>query len=120
MRNTAKKWIVETDWLAEHLDAPDLIVFDGSWHLPTAKRDAKADAVRFPSEMPTLGSCVNRQFCSVAVSSDALVGISGIRATPRWTIAGPRKAGLGGASRCLWIAPPASVSLTKDGDRAAP
>jgi thiosulfate/3-mercaptopyruvate sulfurtransferase len=40
---TAKNWIVETDWLAEHLDAPDLIVFDGSWHLPTAGRDAKAE-----------------------------------------------------------------------------
>jgi len=40
---TAKNWIVETDWLADHLDAPDLIVFDGSWHLPTAGRDAKAE-----------------------------------------------------------------------------
>jgi thiosulfate/3-mercaptopyruvate sulfurtransferase len=43
VRNTAKKWIVETDWLADHLDAPDLIVFDASWHLPTAKRDPKAE-----------------------------------------------------------------------------
>jgi len=41
--NTAKKWIVETDWLAAHLDAPDLIVFDGSWHLPATGRDAKAE-----------------------------------------------------------------------------
>ncbi len=40
---SAKNWIVETDWLAEHLNAPDLIVFDGSWHLPTAGRDAKAE-----------------------------------------------------------------------------
>lgn len=38
---SAKNWIVETDWLAAHLNAPDLIVFDGSWHLPTAGRDAK-------------------------------------------------------------------------------
>ncbi len=43
MLNTAKKWIVETDWLAEHLDAPDLVVFDASWHLPTAGRDPKAE-----------------------------------------------------------------------------
>ena len=28
---SAKDWIVETDWLAEYLNAPDLIVFDGSW-----------------------------------------------------------------------------------------
>jgi len=41
--NSAKKWIVETDWLAAHLDAPDLVVFDGSWHLPTTGRDPKAE-----------------------------------------------------------------------------
>jgi thiosulfate/3-mercaptopyruvate sulfurtransferase len=41
--HTAKNWIVETNWLAEHLAAPDLIVFDGSWHLPTSGRDAKAE-----------------------------------------------------------------------------
>jgi thiosulfate/3-mercaptopyruvate sulfurtransferase len=41
--DTAKKWIVETDWLASHLDAPDLVVFDASWHLPTAGRDPKAE-----------------------------------------------------------------------------
>ncbi len=40
---SAKNWIVETDWLAAHLDAPDLVIFDGSWHLPTAGRDAKAE-----------------------------------------------------------------------------
>jgi thiosulfate/3-mercaptopyruvate sulfurtransferase len=41
--NSAKNWIVETDWLASHLDAPDLVIFDGSWHLPTTGRDAKAE-----------------------------------------------------------------------------
>ena len=40
---SAKKWIVDTDWLASHLDAPDLVVFDASWHLPTAGRDPKAE-----------------------------------------------------------------------------
>jgi thiosulfate/3-mercaptopyruvate sulfurtransferase len=39
----AQKWIVDTDWLASHLDAPDLIVFDASWHLPTENRDPKAE-----------------------------------------------------------------------------
>lgn len=43
MPKTAKNWIVETEWLADHLDAPDLVVLDGSWHLPTAGRDAKAE-----------------------------------------------------------------------------
>jgi len=37
------RWLVETDWLADHLDAPDLVVVDASWHLPTAQRDAKAE-----------------------------------------------------------------------------
>lgn len=40
---SAKNWIVETEWLATHLNAPDLIIFDGSWHLPTSGRDAKAE-----------------------------------------------------------------------------
>lgn len=43
MVNAAQDWIVETDWLAEHLSAPDLVVFDGSWHLPTSGRDAKQE-----------------------------------------------------------------------------
>jgi len=40
---SAKNWVVETSWLEEHLSAPDLVVLDGTWHLPTAKRDAKAE-----------------------------------------------------------------------------
>jgi thiosulfate/3-mercaptopyruvate sulfurtransferase len=35
--------IVETDWLAERLGTPGMIVFDGTWHLPTSGRDAKAE-----------------------------------------------------------------------------
>lgn len=43
MPDTAKNWIVETDWLADHLSSPDLIILDGSWHLPTENRDAKKE-----------------------------------------------------------------------------
>lgn len=43
MPKSAKNWIVETDWLAAHLNAPDLLIFDASWHLPTEKRDPKAE-----------------------------------------------------------------------------
>lgn len=35
--------IVSTDWLAAHLDAPDLRVLDGSWHMPDQNRDARAE-----------------------------------------------------------------------------
>ena len=43
MLATANKWIVETNWLASHLEAPDLIILDASWHLPGAERDPKAE-----------------------------------------------------------------------------
>jgi thiosulfate/3-mercaptopyruvate sulfurtransferase len=35
--------LVSTDWLAAHLNAPDIVILDASWHLPAAKRDAKAE-----------------------------------------------------------------------------
>ena len=34
---------VSTAWLAERVDAPDLVVVDGSWYLPTMNRDAQAE-----------------------------------------------------------------------------
>lgn len=34
---------VTTSWLADHLRAPDLLIVDGSWHLPTDGRDAAAE-----------------------------------------------------------------------------
>ncbi|MEM6499147.1 MAG: 3-mercaptopyruvate sulfurtransferase [Pseudomonadota bacterium] len=37
------RYIVETDWLADHLESPDLVILDGSTHLPTANRDAHAE-----------------------------------------------------------------------------
>lgn len=35
--------LVSTQWLADHLGAPDLRVLDASWHLPTAGRDPRAE-----------------------------------------------------------------------------
>jgi thiosulfate/3-mercaptopyruvate sulfurtransferase len=43
MPDTNKPVLVDTAWLASHLDAPDLVILDGSLHLPTAKRDPKAE-----------------------------------------------------------------------------
>lgn len=40
MANETRKWLVETDWLNDHLSAPDLVVVDASWHLPTTGRNA--------------------------------------------------------------------------------
>ncbi|WP_088348926.1 MULTISPECIES: 3-mercaptopyruvate sulfurtransferase [Rhodomicrobium] len=35
--------LVETDWLAEHLDAPGIVILDASFHLPGSGRDAAAE-----------------------------------------------------------------------------
>lgn len=35
--------VVSTEWLHEHLGAPDIVVVDASWHLPTAERDGRAE-----------------------------------------------------------------------------
>ena len=35
--------IVSAAWLADHLDDPQVVVIDASWHLPAAKRDARAE-----------------------------------------------------------------------------
>ena len=43
MADFSEQWLVETEWLAEHLEAPDLVVLDGTWHLPTSPRDARAE-----------------------------------------------------------------------------
>ncbi len=44
------KTLVSTAWLAQHLTDPDLRIFDASWYLPGAARDAKAeyDAAHIP------------------------------------------------------------------------
>ena len=44
------KTLVSTDWLAAHLKDPDLRLLDGSWYLPQAGRDPKAeyDAAHIP------------------------------------------------------------------------
>jgi thiosulfate/3-mercaptopyruvate sulfurtransferase len=43
MPNTPSKWLVDTDWLALHMDAPGVVVLDGSLHLPTTGRNAKVE-----------------------------------------------------------------------------
>ena len=37
---SAAQWLVETDWLAQRLDAPDIAILDATFHLPGSGRDA--------------------------------------------------------------------------------
>jgi thiosulfate/3-mercaptopyruvate sulfurtransferase len=41
--NTLASPLVSTDWLASRLGDPAIAIVDGSWHLPTANRDGKAE-----------------------------------------------------------------------------
>jgi len=43
MTNDDPNTLVSVEWLAQHLDAPDVRVVDASWYLPDAGRDAKAE-----------------------------------------------------------------------------
>jgi thiosulfate/3-mercaptopyruvate sulfurtransferase len=43
MAQNTSNALVTTEWLAQHLDTPDVRVVDGSWYLPDAGRDAKAE-----------------------------------------------------------------------------
>ena len=40
---SASRWLVSTEWLAERLGKPDVVVVDGSYYLSTQKRDARAE-----------------------------------------------------------------------------
>jgi thiosulfate/3-mercaptopyruvate sulfurtransferase len=37
------RWFVSTEWLADHLDDPSVVIIDGSWHLPTSGRSGRSD-----------------------------------------------------------------------------
>jgi len=37
------KMLVSTQWLADHLNDPDMRILDASWYLPDMGRDAKAE-----------------------------------------------------------------------------
>ncbi len=43
MQASDPQLLVTTEWLAEHLDAPDVKVLDASWHMPDTGRDARAE-----------------------------------------------------------------------------
>ena len=41
--NPASRWLKSTEWLAGQLGKKDVAIVDGSYYLPTQKRDAKAE-----------------------------------------------------------------------------
>ena len=43
MSDFSSKWLVETDWLSEHLNSPDVVIVDANWYLPNDPRDPRAE-----------------------------------------------------------------------------
>jgi thiosulfate/3-mercaptopyruvate sulfurtransferase len=43
MSEPSKSWLTETDELTAELDAPDLVIIDASWHMPSDGKDARAE-----------------------------------------------------------------------------
>ena len=43
MANDDPRTLVSTDWLAAHLNDPDLRLLEASWHMPATGRDARAE-----------------------------------------------------------------------------
>ncbi len=43
MGHPHSRWLRSTEWLAEHLGAPDIVIVNGSYYLPTMNRDARAE-----------------------------------------------------------------------------
>lgn len=46
MTDNRSRWIVSTEWLAEHLEAPDVVVVDASWYLEITQRNGYQDYLR--------------------------------------------------------------------------
>ena len=43
MSSSDPELLVSTDWLAAHLNAPDVRIVDASWHMPSENRDPRAE-----------------------------------------------------------------------------
>ncbi|SCW96667.1 3-mercaptopyruvate sulfurtransferase [Ancylobacter rudongensis] len=42
----ANPYLVSTDWLAAHLGAPNLVIVDGSWHMPATGRKGREEYLK--------------------------------------------------------------------------
>ncbi len=87
------KELVSTQWLAEHRQSPDISIVDCSWHLPTAKRDAKAEflAERIPGA----------QFFDIDVISDTESTLPHMLPKPEKFASQVRRLGIGDGKKVI-------------------
>ena len=85
--------LVSTAWLAEHLASPDISIIDCSWHMPAAKRDAKAEflAARIPGA----------QFFDIDLISDTESPLPHMLPRPEKFASHVRKMGIGDGKKVI-------------------
>ncbi len=88
--SSATPALVDTAWLAAHLDDADLIVADASWYLPQAKRDPHAEyaAAHIPGAV----------FFDIEALSDPATGLPHMLQQPALFARGLEQAGIGSDS----------------------
>jgi thiosulfate/3-mercaptopyruvate sulfurtransferase len=82
-----EKLFVSPEWLAERLDAPDIVVFDASWHMPAAGRDPRAEFLA--------GHIPGAQFFDIDAIADPSTGLPHMLPKPEVFAAEMRRLGFG-------------------------
>ena len=90
---TERRWLVDTEWLATRLEAPDIVVVDGSWHLPTAGRDAHAEYLE--AHIP------GAVFFDIDDIADKSTGLPHMLPSPEAFASRMRKLGIGDGKRVV-------------------
>ena len=90
---TERRWLVDTEWLAARLEAPDIVVVDGSWHLPAAGRDAHAEYLE--AHIP------GAVFFDIDDIADKSTGLPHMLPSPEAFASRMRKLGIGDGKRVV-------------------
>jgi thiosulfate/3-mercaptopyruvate sulfurtransferase len=89
----AAQWLVETDWLAKHLDSPDIVVLDATFHLPGSGREAPREF----SEAHIPGAL----FFDIEEISNSATSLPHMLPTPEKFSSRVRKMGIGDGMRVI-------------------
>lgn len=84
---------VSADWLAAHLLDADLAIFDASWHMPAAGRDARAEFLA--------GHIPGAQFFDIDAVADLSVNLPHMLPKPDVFAAEMRRLGFGDGTRAI-------------------
>lgn len=84
---------VSTSWLEAHLDSPDIVILDASWHLPTANRDARKEFLS--AHIP------GAQFFDIDELSDTASSLPHMLPSPEKFSSRMRKMGVGDGKRII-------------------